>query len=134
MLRIDGIFNRLIIDIKLIVFYLYRLARKSDNSFYIIIAMFLKQGRWMAQIFKDLGVPHLISENGNTVQVYGDNQGAIALSKNPHLHERSKHIDICYHFQRDLVEKGDVSIDYINTSQMVADGLTKPLTRVLYER
>ena len=88
----------------------------------------------MAQIFKDLGVPHLISENGNTVQVYGDNQGAIALSKNPHLHERSKHIDICYHFQRDLVEKGDVSIDYINTSQMVADGLTKPLTRVLYER
>ena len=78
----------------------------------------------MVQIFKDLGVPHLISENGNTMQVYGDNQGAIALSKNPHLYKRSKHIDIYYHFQRDLIEKGDILIDYINTSQIVTDGLT----------
>ena len=83
---------------------------------------------------KDLGIPQFISENNNTVSVLGDNQGAIALTKNPHLYERSKHIDICYYFIRDLIDKGDIDINYINTVKMVADGLTKPLTRVSYER
>ena len=109
-------------------------ATSSAESEYISVAMFVKQGRWMAQILKDLGVPQFISENNNTVSVLGDNQGAIALTKNPHLHERSKHIDICYHFIRDLVDKGDIDINYINTVEMVADGLTKPLARVSYER
>ena len=88
----------------------------------------------MAQILKDLGVPQFILENNNTVNVLSDNQGAIALTKNPHLHEKSKHIDICYHFIRDLIDKGDININYINTVEMVADGLTKPLAQVSYER
>ncbi|KAI0995983.1 hypothetical protein K3495_g12199 [Podosphaera aphanis] len=64
----------------------------------------------------------------------GDNQSAIALAKNPHLHERSKHIDVCYHYIRDLVEKGMLKFKYISTSEMPADGLTKPLARVAFER
>lgn len=64
----------------------------------------------------------------------GDNQGALALTKNPHLHERSKHIDICYHFIRDLTEKGLVSTSYVNTTDMIADGMTKPCQRVAFER
>jgi len=88
----------------------------------------------MAQILKDLGIPQFILENNNTMSVLGDNQGAIALTKNPYLHERSKHIDICYHFIRDLVNKGDIDINYINTVEMIADELMKPLARVSYER
>jgi hypothetical protein len=57
----------------------------------------------------------------------GDNQGAIALTKNPHLHERSKHIDVCYHYVRDLVERGKLDVAYVPTADMVADGMTKPL-------
>jgi len=64
----------------------------------------------------------------------GDNQKAIALTKNAHLNERSKHIDICYHFIRDLAEKEDLKVDYIPTVEMVADGITKPLARVAFER
>ena len=56
------------------------------------------------------------------------------MAGNPLLHERSKHINICFHFQRDLIEKGDIQIDYIHTTEMVADGLTKPLTRIAFER
>ncbi|CAL3966236.1 unnamed protein product [Diplocarpon coronariae] len=59
-----------------------------------------------------------------------DNTGAIALAKNPHLHERSKHIDIAYHFIRDLVAKNKLSITYVLTDRMVADGFTKPLETV----
>jgi H2-forming N5,N10-methylenetetrahydromethanopterin dehydrogenase-like enzyme len=68
------------------------------------------------------------------IQMLGDNQGALALAKNPHLHERSKHIDICYHFIRDLTEKGKVIKSYINTVDMVADGMTKLAGRVVFER
>lgn len=59
--------------------------------------------------------------------MFGDNQGALALVSNPHLHERSKHIDIAYHFIRDLAEQGKISISYIPTEDMAADGFTKPL-------
>lgn len=64
----------------------------------------------------------------------GDNQGAIALTKNPHLHDRSKHIDVCYHHIRDLVQKKKLAIIYIPTAEMPADGPTKPLRRVAFER
>ena len=57
----------------------------------------------------------------------GDNQGALALVKNPYLHKRSKHIDVCYHYIRDLTEKKKLEIEYILTTEMPADRLTKSL-------
>ncbi|KAF7566867.1 hypothetical protein PtrM4_134620 [Pyrenophora tritici-repentis] len=96
--------------------------------------MYAKQGQWAAQVLRDLGLHQYVNENGITVQMYGDNQGAIALVKNPHLHERSKHIDICYHFIRDLAEQKKLQISYIPTDEIVADGMTKPLQRVAFER
>ena len=50
------------------------------------------------------------------------------------MNERSKYIDICYHFIRDLVEKGDLRVDYIPIEDIVADRITKPLARVAFER
>ncbi|KAI0996955.1 hypothetical protein K3495_g11229 [Podosphaera aphanis] len=109
-------------------------ATSSAESEYISQAMYAKQGQWTAQILRDLDIPHLIHKNGFTVQMFGDNQGALALVKNPQIHERSKHIDVCYHFIRDLAEKRRLHISYIPTNDMVADGLTRPLARVAYER
>ncbi|KAI0995937.1 hypothetical protein K3495_g12243 [Podosphaera aphanis] len=96
--------------------------------------MFAKQGLWIAQILKDIKMQGHISTNGNTVQILGDNQGALALAKNPHLHERSKHIDICYHFIRDLSEKGKIEVKYTSTVDMVADGMTKSLQKIAFQR
>ena len=109
-------------------------ATSSAESEYISQAMYAKQGQWAAQVLRDLGLHQYVNKNGITVQMYGDNQGAIALVKNPHLHERSKHIDICYHFIRDLAEQKKLQISYIPTDEMVADGMTKPLQRVAFER
>ena len=47
--------------------------------------------------------------------MYGNNQGALALVKNPYLYERSKHINISYYFIRDLAEKHRLEITYILT-------------------
>ena len=64
----------------------------------------------------------------------GDNQGALALIKNAHLNERSKHVDIYYYFIRDLAEKGELRVDYIPIAKIVANGITKLLVRVIFER
>jgi hypothetical protein len=78
----------------------------------------------------DIGFPQYIGKNPARVDMCGDNQGALALIKNPHLHERSKHIDICYHLTRDLEEKGKLGVTYVRTEDMIADSMIKPLARV----
>ncbi|KAF7567667.1 hypothetical protein PtrM4_142580 [Pyrenophora tritici-repentis] len=109
-------------------------ATSSCESEYIALSTCCKQGQWIAQVFRDLGFPKYIGKDTNKVQMLGDNQGAIALTKNPHLHERSKHIDVCYHYVRDLAEQGKLDVAYVPTAEMVADGMTKPLQRVAFER
>jgi hypothetical protein len=61
--------------------------------------------------------------------MFSDNQGCIALAKNPEHHARSKHIDIRHHYVREQVALGTVMFEYIPTDDMVADVLTKPLAR-----
>jgi hypothetical protein len=109
-------------------------ATSSCESEYIALSTCVKQGQWIAQIFRDLNLPKYIGKDPRLVQMLGDNQGAIALTENAHLNDRSKHIDICYHFIRDLAEKEHLRVDYIPTADMVADGMTKPLARVAFEK
>jgi len=108
-------------------------ATSSCESEYIALASCAKQGQWIAQIFRDMSYGKYVGKNHHMVHMLGDNQGAIALTKNPQLHERSKHIDVCYHFIRDLVEQKRCNITFIPTVDMIADGMTKPLARVKFE-
>ena len=66
--------------------------------------------------------------------LYGDNQGAIALSKEARFHDRTKHIRLCEHIARELVEQGTLAIEYIPTQDMVADIMTKSLPRPIFEK
>ena len=68
------------------------------------------------------------------VTIFEDNQGAIALSKNPVSRQRCKHVDIKYHFVRSAVSDEKISIEYCPTTDMVADIFTKPVPRVTMER
>jgi hypothetical protein len=61
--------------------------------------------------------------------IYCDNQSCMKLSENPVFHDRSKHIEIYYHFIRDYVQRGAVELQYISTEEQVADILTKALGR-----
>lgn len=63
-----------------------------------------------------------------------DNQGAIFLSVNPVVDRRTKHIDIRYHYIREMVEKGAVSIFYVRTEDQLADSLTKNVPHSILER
>ena len=60
---------------------------------------------------------------------YYDNSNAIDISKNPVQHSKTKHIEIRYHFIRDLVERKTVCLEYIPTERQNAEIFTKPLDR-----
>jgi hypothetical protein len=79
----------------------------------------VKEALWLRQLLSDLHLPT------GTLIMNGDNQGALALVKNPVISPRSKHIDVRYHFLREHVAKGEVYFQYINTGEMIADSLTK---------
>nr|GEW03005.1 hypothetical protein [Tanacetum cinerariifolium] len=61
----------------------------------------------------------------STVAVNCDNQGAIRLSRNHVFHERTKHINVRYHFIREVLEAKTVKVIYVGTDHNVADALTK---------
>jgi hypothetical protein len=49
------------------------------------------------------------------------------------FHDESKHIEIRYHFTRDMMQRGDIKLQCVGTDEQVADVLTKPLSRVKFE-
>jgi hypothetical protein len=65
--------------------------------------------------------------------VFIDNKSTISLCKNPIRHERTKHIDLRYHYIRDCMEKGTITVEYISTNEQKADILMKPLGRTRFQ-
>ena len=72
----------------------------------------------------------ILDEVDLPLRVFCDNQGAISLTQKPIQHQRSKHIDIRYHFVRDYVLKKKVMIEYVPTELNIADLMTKPCSKI----
>lgn len=83
-----------------------------------------KEAIFMRRFLEELGFDRL-----GDITIFGDNLGSIKLAENPVFHQRSKHIDIKYHFIRDAIHHGELKIRHISTEDMVADVLTKGLPR-----
>ena len=66
----------------------------------------------------------------NPIIIFEDNQSAISLAENQIHHARTKHIDCKYHFIREQVLCKCITVQYLETSKMIADSLTKPVGRV----
>jgi hypothetical protein len=80
------------------------------------------QGVWLRNILDYLK----LKQQESTV-IYCDNSSSIKLSKNPVMHGRCKHIDVRFHFLRDLTKDGVVELVHCRTEDQLADILTKPL-------
>ncbi|KAH9681844.1 hypothetical protein KPL71_027113 [Citrus sinensis] len=77
---------------------------------------------WLRNLLKELS---LAQEEPTEICV--NNKSAIALSKNPVFHDRSKHIDTRYHFIRECIARKEVQIKYVKSQDQAADIFTKPL-------
>ena len=80
----------------------------------------------LKKFISELGVVPSISD---AVELYCDNNGAIAQAKEPRSHQRSKHVLRRFHLIREIVDRGDVEIRKVHTDDNVADPLTKPLAQ-----
>lgn len=102
-------------------------AVSTAEAEYMAAAAAVKEALWLKVLLADFAIPV------TTVQILCDNQAAISLLKNPVSSQRSKHIDIIYHFARERVARGEISFSYCNTKEMVADCLTKALPELMFE-
>jgi hypothetical protein len=96
------------------------------ESEYMALAEAAKEIKWLRLFLSELryGSP------SKSTTLNTDNQGTLALAKNPVSHARSKHIDIRHHFIRDTIaDKSVWLVQYIPTEDMTADSLTKALGR-----
>ena len=65
--------------------------------------------------------------------IFYDNQSWMKLSENSVCHDKSKHIEIKYHYIREMIQKGETKLQYVPTDEKVADVLTKPLSIVKFD-
>ena len=84
---------------------------------------------WLKVFLNEIG--EMASDEA--VKIFENNQGSIALAKNPKFHKRTKHIDIRYHFVREKVEDGQVVLQYVSTTDKLADTMTKAIIAVQFE-
>jgi hypothetical protein len=99
-------------------------ALSSTEVEYIAAATATKELLWLQTLLTELGYPITLPSI-----LYCDNQSCIALAKNPKFHERSKHIDIKYHFLREKVESKLIQFEFTPTTEMWAGHPNKVITQ-----
>eukprot|EP00253_Pinus_taeda_P003735 PITA_03735 len=102
-------------------------ALSTTEAEYIDVSMASCEAVWLRKLFSEL-FGYIL----DTTVVFCDNQSGIRLSENPVFHDRSKHIDIRYHFIQDMVQRGAIRLHHISTDEQVASILTKPLGKVKF--
>ncbi|GJU84622.1 hypothetical protein Tco_1292168 [Tanacetum coccineum] len=103
-------------------------AMSSAQAEYVAAAGCCVSILWMKSQLSDYEIHY------NMVPIFCDNTSAIAISNNPVLHSRTKHIDIRYHFIWDHNLKGDIELHFIPTEYQLADIFTKPLDEPTFTR
>jgi hypothetical protein len=97
-------------------------ALSTTEAEYMAVADAIKEAIWLHGLIEDLGI---LQKN---VKVLCDSQSAIHLAKNQVHHARTKHIDVRFHFVREIMEEGDILLQKIGTADNPADMLTKVVT------
>ncbi|KAK9003876.1 hypothetical protein V6N11_018772 [Hibiscus sabdariffa] len=106
-------------------------ADSTTEAEYIAASEAAKEAVWIKKFIPELGVIPSISD---AVDLYCDNNGAIAQAKEPRSHQRSKHILRRFHLIWEIIDRGDVEICKVHTDDNIADPLTKPLAQQKHDR
>ena len=99
-------------------------ALSTAEAEYIALSSAAQESVWLRQLTSDLGSPPKAQ-----MTLFEDNQSAIAMSKNPQFHGRTKHVEIKHHFIREQVNEGNVKLEYCPSEEQTADMFTKGLSR-----
>jgi hypothetical protein len=86
-----------------------------------------KEDVWLKGLFAE------IFGDDSCIKLFCDSQSVIYLTKDQMFHERTKHIDIKYHYVRDVVARGKLQVRKISTHDNPADMMTKPVPVAKFE-
>ena len=104
-------------------------ARSTTEAEYIALSITSQEAVWLRRLLENV-----LKKQDNPTVLYEDNQGTMELTKNPKFHNRTKHIDVSYHYVREQVDNKNTSVKYCKTEDMLADVMTKELSKVQFER
>lgn len=117
-------------------------ALSTTEAEYMSISDCSRHALWIKKVFEELNVslaPNSVIKDSisvyssnDAISIFNDNNGTIILTKDPVINDRSKHIDICYHFIREKVKEKLIATHHIPTFENPADYLTKPLSHDLH--
>jgi hypothetical protein len=105
-----------------------KIVLSSCEAEYVAATAAACQGIWLKRLNAELR-----GTEDEAAELRVDNKSAIALIKNPVFHDRSKHIQLRYHFIRQCVDDGDIDVKYVSTKEQLSDIMTKALGRVQFQ-
>jgi hypothetical protein len=97
-------------------------ALSTTEAEYMATTHASKETVWLQRLCSGIGLVQ------QAVRLDSDSQSAIFLAKNPAYHSKTKHIDVQYHFVRDMVEEKKVLLEKVDTLKNAADSLTKSVS------
>ena len=104
-------------------------AKSTTEAEYVALSQATQEAIYLRKLLPDLGCkadsPTVLKE---------DNQGAIVLPRNPKFHNRTKHIDVAFHFIRERIASNEVKDAYCPANDMLADIMTKGLARDRFQK
>lgn len=104
------------------------IALSSAEAEYYAAKEAAKEAVWLRALLKEVGY-----EQTSPTSLISDSESAIALASNPEHHARTKHVDIQTHWIRQVVASREIDLKWVSTKDQLADGLTKPLGRIMYQ-
>jgi len=104
-------------------------ALSSTEAEYVALSEAGQEACWLRNLYEELG-----QKQKYPTLIKGDNDGSIAMARNPQFHKRSKHIDIRWHWVRDLNEQKIIEIGSCRDPEQTADILTKALPRPKHKK
>jgi len=102
-------------------------ATSTTEAEYMALSLTARQAIWYMHGFQQLKL---------TIPIHlkCDNTSGIKLAENPILHQRSKHIDVHYHFSREHLLAKHFTLTYVSSKENIADIMTKGLDRELHQK
>jgi hypothetical protein len=99
----------------------------TTEAEYVGLTYCAKEAAWLVSLLHQL---NYLGTDISPLHLFGNNQPAIDLVSSEGHHERTKHVDIYYHYIKNAVKDGKIKLTHVSTAKMAADGLTKPLDKI----
>jgi hypothetical protein len=103
-------------------------ALSTTEVEYIALSGAVHEAVWLRKL-----LTNLFDHEMDSTIIHCDNQSCVKLSENHVFHDKSKHIEIKYHYIKDIVQRKKLHVQYLPTHEQIANIFTKPLARTKFQ-